>query len=263
MNGSDLWFDDDGWLHASELSWLTVHHRPTLRRWPDMHPIVRAQYGNQLHGTVTHYDALPSAERTVRGFTKLNRDGTPTKGASTHFVTSREEGHIYQLASIHHRTWHAGFKRKDGRIIEWPQFGGKMPLANGVHTTSPNHWCVGVDLSNWGHLTKRGGKYYSYANAIIPEEKVFFDEDGNPWEEYTEDGIDAYVELMAALTLELNIEKGMHYRHSDTSPTRKVDPGPAFDFHNIIDDVYDLVDYYTFCDFMDGDRVGENHESIC
>lgn len=257
MISTNVWFDNDGWLHSGENSWITVHHRPTKRKWTGMHPIIKSKYNDQLHGTVTHYDALPNAERTVRGFTNGK------KGASTHFVISRK-GVIYQLASIKDRTWHAGFKRDaDGKVVEWPETNGQMLLANGVYTESPNHWCVGIDLSNWGWLTASNGKYYSHAKTEVRIGDVFFDANGRPWEKYTEDAKEAYTELMVALTLELDIIEGMHYRHEDTSPTRKTDPGPALPFHSIIKHVYKLVESYALYDDYDFDRMGNNDDLIC
>ena len=255
MSDTLLYFDDDGWLQTTSDSWIKVEHRPTLRKWTGMHRVIERDFGDQLHGTVTHYDALPSAERTVAGFTRGK------KGASTHFVISRN-GDIYQLASIQDRTWHAAFKTQNGKPLEWVETGGRMPLANGQSTSSPNHWCVGVDFSNWGWLTEKNGKYYSHLETVVPEEDVFFDENGKPWERYTDEAQDAYIELLLALSLELDIIPGMHYRHSDTSPTRKTDPGPALNFHSLIEHVYKLVEFYQFYEGYDFDRMGEDNDEV-
>ena len=165
-------------------------------------------------------------------------------GTSTHFVIDRN-GDIYQLASISNRTWHAGFKRdKNGKVLEWLQHGGKMPLPNGVMTESPNQWFVGVDFSNWGWLTEKGGKYFAHDKRTeIPLSKVFFDSKKKPWEAYTKEAETSYVELMFALTWTLDLDSSMHLRHSDTSPTRKVDPGNALDFHRLLETVYGAVEH--------------------
>jgi N-acetyl-anhydromuramyl-L-alanine amidase AmpD len=236
-----LYFDDKGWLKATEDFPYKIIHRPTGRFNPGMHETIKARFKNRLQGTITHYDAMGSAASAARAMAPTPPDPKPG-GASTHFVIDRN-GDIHQLASICNRTWHAGFKRdKAGKVIEWAKEGGKMPLPNGVRTESPNQWFIGVDLSNWGWLTARGGKYYAHDKKTeIPLDRVYFDSDKKPWEAYTKDSRTSYVELMMAISWTLDISKDMHFRHSDTSPTRKVDPGKAFDFYDLLDIVYDDI----------------------
>ena len=78
------------------------------------------------------------------------------------------------------------------------------------------------------------------------------------WERYRKEATDSYVELLAALILELDLKKNMHYRHSDTSPTRKVDPGPAFDFTTYLNNAYHCVD--TLDRIFDLDNLDEENE---
>lgn len=224
----DLAFDN-GWLYRpfnNSPRVSTEHH--TERLWVGMHRYIHKHFDNKLQGTITHYDALPSAQRTVKGFCRNK------KGASTHFIISRD-GVIYQIASIYNRTWHAGF-RKD----EWPGTNGRFEMVNGHTTGNPNHWFVGIDLSNWGLLEKKGPRYYSWADVEIGVDSV--EKAGKRyWEKYTDEALISYAALQVALVNELSINREMHYRHSDTSPTRKIDPGDAFPFDSLLDDIYKEV----------------------
>lgn len=246
----DLWFSRDGWIqHEGTDFSVSLHDSP--RFWKGMHPNIEKNFNNQLHGTITHYDALHKAERTVKGFTRS------PKGASTHFVIGRK-GDLHQLISIKNRAWHAAFKHVDGKCVEWLEHGGRMPMANGHSTSNPNHWFVGIDFSNLGHLkVNTRGEYVSSIGTIVPPDLVFLDKTGKPWEKYTDEAINTYKQLMVALVLELDIIPGMNYRHSDTSPTRKVDPGPVLDFSNIINEIYELSKAYMEWDYTyDITRMG-------
>lgn len=246
----DLWFSRDGWIrHEGSDFKVSLHDSP--RFWEGMHPYIEKEFNNQLHGTITHYDALHKSSRTVKGFTKS------PKGASTHFVIGRK-GDLHQLISIKNRAWHAAFKHVNGECVEWREHGGRMPMANGHSTSNPNHWFVGIDLSNLGHLKFVDNHYVSSIGTKVPKELVFFDERGKPWEKYTEEAINTYKQLMVALVLELDMIPEMNYRHQDTSPSRKPDPGPALDFKKIIDEVYELSNAYMEWDYTyDLTRIGD------
>ncbi len=248
-----LVFDGDGWLEPN--SYLRVTKAPTQRFWSGMHPFIVEEFENQLQGTITHYDALYSAERAVRGFTRNK------KGPSTHFVIARD-GRLYQLVSIRDRAWHAALKKK-GRSLEWPGNNGKFPMANGRGTANPNQWFIGIDFSNLGYLTEKDGKFVSSIGTTVDKEKVFFDPDdqGKPWENYTDDALETYVELQTCLGLTLDLDEAMNYRHSDVSPTRKRDPGPALPFAALIDEAYADVKWYQEWDLISDDsRIGEDDE---
>lgn len=237
-----LYFDPEGWLKADDDFPYKIIYQPTKRFNVGMHETIKQRFGNRLQGTITHYDAMGSAQGAANAMAPKAKVDPKPGGASTHFVIDRN-GDIYQLSSIHTRTWHAGFKRdKNGKVVEWQEHGGKMPLPNGMKTESPNQWFVGVDLSNWGFLSLSKGKYFAHDKKTeIPIGKVHFDSNKKPWEAYTKDAKTSYVELMFALTWMLELSKDMHFRHSDTSPTRKVDPGNAFPFFELLDVVYDEV----------------------
>lgn len=236
-----LWFDDGGWLKDDD-PLIDVHHRPTHRVWKGMHSYIADNFGNQLQGTITHYTAMDSAESTVRAMTRKNR-----KGNSTHFIIGRD-GAIWQLASINDRTWHAGFKRdSSGAITEWG--GAGMMMANGHICRSPNQWFVGIDLANYGWLKKTTKGWSSHdKRRHWSKQNTFTGRIGSQpvyqWEPYTDEALESWSQLMMAIVLDLDIEKDMNYRHQDTSPTRKTDPGPAFPFHDLLDEVYEDVAYF-------------------
>jgi len=210
------------WVHVSDV---------TSRKWSGMHPVIKKDFNNKLQGTITHYDALGSGSRTVNGMC-----GTTKPGPSTHFIIDRN-GDIYQIASLIDRTWHAGF-----HTGEWPENNGKFMMANGHLASNPNHWFVGIDMSNWGFVNAipHSSTYKTWAGVTLGQDKVLHTK-GKHWEVYTPEALTSYKGLQVALTKALGIEKRMHYRHSDTSPTRKVDPGDAFPFHQLIDSVYEEI----------------------
>lgn len=250
-----LAFDDAGWLEPN--SYYNVTRAPSPRFWPGMHRYLQMNFDNRMQGTITHYDALYSAERAVRGFTR-NKKGP----SSTHFIIARN-GKLYQLVSIKDRAWHAALKKRDGKPIEWLDNGGKFPMANGRSTANPNQWFIGIDFSNLGHLTEKKGEYWSSIGTKVPVENVFFDPDNNskPWENYTEEALETYVELQTVLGLTLDLKEAMNYRHSDVSPTRKSDPGPALPFELLIDEAYEDVNWYRDWDLASDDsRMGSDGE---
>lgn len=246
-----LYFDDDGMVHST-LSSVKIYYVPTPRYWKGMHEWIANNFGNCLQGTITHYDALGSAKRTADGFSKK------TPGASTHFVIERD-GSIYQLCSINNRTWHAGFKmNKDGSPCEWLENDGWFHMPNGEKTKSPNQWFVGVDLSNFGWLKKVGKQFVTAYDSPIDQKRVGFDENGKPWEIYDDAQKLSYCGLIRALSLRNDMMQSMHIRHQDSSPTRKVDPGPLFPHKEMIDLVYHTLEESGD---LDSDRVGNETET--
>jgi len=235
-----LAFDEKGWLYDRGGFPHKIFHMPTTRKWTGMHEWIREHFDNRMQGTISHYDALGSALRTARGFTASD------KGASTHFIVDRN-GDIYQLASIHDRTWHAGFA--DG---EWAENDGYFEMPNGEKTKSPNQWFIGVDMSNWGWLKKDGKNFVSHCGVPVDKNNVFFDSKGKPWEKYQEVAMSSYQELILAISTTLHIKQNMHIRHQDSSPTRKTDTGPAFPHARLIQEVYDEISPAA----LDDDRQG-------
>jgi N-acetyl-anhydromuramyl-L-alanine amidase AmpD len=246
----NLSFDEDGWITGDEGEHgfpFQLAHAECKRFLKGMHPFINENFGGKLQGIITHYDALPNAERTVKGFCKTD------KGASTHFVIDRN-GDIFQLISLHNRAQHAAIKEG-----EWPTHQGRFPMANGRSTAAPNHWFVGVDLSNLGPLKKQGKDFVSHLGTLVKreaaEEITHGPQKGSWWEAYTDEQLQSYFSLMCAIVNTLGIDKAMNYRHSQVSPTRKQDPGPAFPFEQMIDLIYTtLARWDNYCISSDGER---------
>lgn len=247
-----LSFDEDGWLFSRDPTALNVIKVPTPNYWKGMHADIKANHGDKLNGLCTHYDALGSAKRTATGFSVKG-----ARSASTHGVIDRassigsEYADIYVLASIHDRTWHAGFDFEHGDV--------PYTLPNGIVTKSPNQWFVGWDMSNWGDLRpdaegnmcawpakNKTSKAYTYPvvrKADIDPSTVVH-KNGKNWEPYTVPALNSYRALVAALALETGMEREWHVRHSDLSPKRKMDPGPHFPFAELLDEVYSAIDEF-------------------
>jgi len=192
-----LELDEDFWpVCPSGL--IKIHRVETPNFWEGYHET----YG-PFSGTTTHYDALPSAERTARGFRDVWVTDPKTgkkkriRSASSHAVIARKSSDgkafadLYVLARWNVRTWHAGFNLSKGDKV--------FTLPNGIRCTNPNHHFLGLDLSNWGYLKKKGRKYYAWPKdwgIEVPSSKVLHS-DGRYWEIYTPEALMTYKAVMA------------------------------------------------------------------
>lgn len=243
-----LSFDERGWLVSDGNFPHKIIHKPTLRCWKGMHPWIKEHFGNRFQGTITHYDALGSAARTAAGFT------SSATGASTHFIVDRN-GDIYQLVSIHDRSWHAG--QNDN---EWAENDGNFIMPNGEKTKSPNQWFLGIDFSNWGYLLGKHSPFLTWAKTPFTGPVFFEPGSTRRWEAYTQEAVDSYADLQLALAVALELQQGMNIRHQDSAPKNKVDPGPALPFHEIIQEVYAQVAELNSI-HLDNNRAGDPHST--
>jgi N-acetyl-anhydromuramyl-L-alanine amidase AmpD len=259
-----LYFDDEGWL-CSRDECLKIVRVPTPNKWTGMHPDIAKNHGNKLWGLCTHYDALGSAERTAKGFSIKGGRSASTHGViDRHSSSGSSYADVYVLASIHDRTWHAGFDFEHGDV--------PYTLPNGIVTRSPNQWFIGWDMSNWGDLRQdadgnfcawppknKTSKAYTYpvvkkAN-VDPSTVVHVA--GKTWEPYTVEAMNSYMALVAALVLETGMTREWHVGHSDLSPKRKMDPGPHFPHAKLLDQVYEDIEHFRSGEFFDADRSGD------
>jgi len=160
---------------------------------------------------VIHYTAGGNAEGAISTF--LNA------GVSAHFVIGRD-GAVTQMVDTDVAAWHAG-------VSSWK---GRREL---------NQWSIGIELVNWGPLTKNDNKeYISWAKTVIPENEIFRGKHKNPkckyeyWQSYTEKQISALCRITSILHKHYGILEVVG--HEDVSPERKIDPGPAFLFWDCI-----------------------------
>ena len=133
--------------------------------------------------------------------------------ASSHFVVGRG-GEVCQISKTHKGTWHAG-KSKWGGLV------------------GMNRYSVGIEIVNAGYLKEVNGTFRTWYDAVIPESQVHF-VDGKPWHAYTDEQIAAVVELCGALKDAHSMGEEYIVRHSDIAPRRKVDPGKAFPFDQVV-----------------------------
>ena len=155
---------------------------------------------------VIHYTAAGPAAGSIEWLCDRSSN------ASAHVVIARS-GEITQLVPFDKKAWHAGRSSWNGK-------------------RNVNQFSVGIELANWGLLTKNDS-CKSWSGMHIPWKNVkMAAHKSDPgltrfWERYT--GAQLKLTLMLCRTLVA------HYHtitdvvgHDDVSPGRKLDPGPAF-----------------------------------
>ena len=159
---------------------------------------------NKLLYIVQHYTAGSSLEGAEKTLTDKNRK------ASAHFIIGRD-GKIVQLGLCNEILWHVGTSLYKGEL-------------------STNKFSIGIENVNWGLLTKKNNKYYSYTGTEIPEEEIYKDSKGHYFHTYTHAQLETNFELCKALCKEYKTIKEI-IGHSDCAMPRgrKVDPSEAFD----------------------------------
>jgi len=101
-----------------------------------------------------------------------------------------EDGTIVQCFSSKHWGWHLGIDNQDF-------------AKNGAKYVNLNKCSVGIEVCNWGYLTKKGDKFYNYAGGVIKAENVT--ELEKPfkgfkyWYKYSDDQIEALRQLVVYL----------------------------------------------------------------
>lgn len=171
---------------------------------------------------VIHYTAGPSLERAVNNFLD------PSYGASSHLVIG-ESGKIIQLASFKQITWHAG------KSFWKPAKGAGRFLG----LRSLNNYSLGIELVNAGPLTKaQDGKFFTWWGKEVPLADVVEVDPNAPgcfnrpyWQRFPEEQIWACQLAVQALMREYPVEEILG--HSNISPGRKQDPGPAFPLQHL------------------------------
>ena len=154
---------------------------------------------------VIHYTSGGSAEGSV------NTLCNPNRKVSAHLVIGRE-GSIFQLVEFDTIAWHAGKSSYQGR-------------------DSFNNFSIGIELDNAGKLNKTEAGYISwFGRNYQPDEviKAIHRNQNKPafWHRYSETQIDLVFEICEQLIKTYPIE--LIVGHEEISPSRKIDPGPAF-----------------------------------
>lgn len=163
---------------------------------------------------ILHYTAGYSGGSSVNWFL------SPASKASAHFVVDRD-GTVIQMVRLSDRAWHAG-----GASSRW-------------RGLPPNPRSIGIEIANLGPMKAdgRGGWIDVYGRAW--RGTPFLDTSGRAWEPYPEAQVAAVAQLVhqllqiAPILAQRDEQPGQQRRicgHQDVDPSRKTDPGPAWDW---------------------------------
>jgi len=114
---------------------------------------------------------------------------------SSHYLIGESPATIYRLVDEDRRAWHAGESEWQGR-------------------TWLNSSSIGIELVNQGYVDGPQGRL---------------------WYPYSEQQIDALIELLKDIMARHGLAPGAIVGHSDIAPQRKVDPGPLFPWKRLAD----------------------------
>lgn len=107
-----------------------------------------------------------------------------------------KDGELVQCFSSKYWAWHLGLKQSN------------MPPGS-ESSKILNSQAIAIEICNWGYLTERDGKFYSYANVEIPQHEVVTLRDKyrgyRYWHMYTPAQLATVKELLQYLTAEWNI----------------------------------------------------------
>jgi len=163
---------------------------------------------------VVHFTFGASARSSAEWF-----DDPSNPGSSAHLVIERE-GTVIQCVPFDTVAWHAGKS-------SWKGMDGL------------NHASIGIELANWGYLQKRASGWTSCTGVALPDPVLAVHRHGNPdgsgspigWEPFPEAQFQSLVEIVRQLVATYGIDEIVG--HDDIAPTRKWDPGPAFDMERL------------------------------
>jgi len=164
---------------------------------------------------VIHFTVSGNYDATLDYLVKPNKDS-----ASAHFLVGRatneselHPGSVVQLVDLDDVAHHAGSSFWDGQ--------------KGV-----NFFSVGIEINNLGPLTKRGagfrdnyGHIYCYATPDPTPRNGFW------WEPFSAFQYEQTAQLCVEATRAIPTITQI-VGHSDVSPKRKIDPGPAWDWNS-------------------------------
>lgn len=191
-------------------------------------PYTNGTFSSDPSVTVMHFTYGATARSSAEWF----RSSKNNRKASAHIVIGRD-GQIFQCVDFDTGANHAGKSRWRGRA-------------------GLNRWSFGIELANWGYLEKRGGSWTSYTGKTISDAVEAVHKNGNPngsitpigWEPYPDVQIEAAIGIVQALADRYGPQEIIG--HDDIAPTRKWDPGPAFDMsgfrERVSDDLSDNSD---------------------
>ncbi|MBF0445130.1 MAG: N-acetylmuramoyl-L-alanine amidase [Magnetococcales bacterium] len=161
------------------------------------------KYRSGLPDTIImHYTAGSSINGAVNHWRETN-------SASAHLVIGRD-GDIVQVVPFDTIAWHAG-------TSQWKDRKGL------------NNYSIGIEMVNVGYLTLEDGRFKDWTGRTIADDQVFDTAKVGShqyWQEYTKPQIQNAIDVCAVLKSALGCREILC--HSEISPGRKEDPGPAF-----------------------------------
>lgn len=171
-----------------------------------------------LRFLIMHYTAGASFDSTVARF----KD--PAAKVSAHFVIGRQ-GQLVQMVPLDRPAWHAGadsaWKGPDGTRYEHMNF-----------------YSLGIEIDNYGPLTKVGSRFRTWFGRDVSAEEVVEVDPLLPsssniryWHAFS--AIQLQLAIDVARTLVTGFDLDDIIGHSDVCPGRKQDPGPAFPIDRI------------------------------
>lgn len=110
-----------------------------------------------------HHTASSANPFGVMEYWQSNVDRIATAfiiGGKTPLNKRWKDGDILQCFQSAKWAWHLGLKASD--------------LVNGGRSSRDmNAKSVGIEICNWGYLTLRNGKFYTYAGSTVPDNEVY------------------------------------------------------------------------------------------
>lgn len=136
-------------------------------------------------------------------YTATSDDGgirtlTTQKVSSHYIITTNNSEPIYNLVDENERAWHAGVSSFDGR--------------ENINDTS-----IGIEITNIGVKDAPNTFYIPY----------------DYYQPFTDGEIKKVAKLLEILIKRYDISPTHILGHSDVAPTRKIDPGPKFPWHEL------------------------------
>ena len=169
---------------------------------------------------VVHWTASPARDYARKRGADSRRIRSWLSGergrSSTHFVSMRD-GYVLQGAPLTARTWHAG------------QSSWSLGESAGSGRGHVNSRSIGIDLENVGPLRSRDGALVdSYGGTYDGPAAARFG--GDLFEPFTRAQVEGVLAIVGGLIAAFPVlaDPRRWVGHSDVSPGRKADPGPAF-----------------------------------
>lgn len=160
----------------------------------------------EVTAIICHYTAGGSLSGTV---TWLQNPGSKV---SAHYVIGKD-GSVVQMVALDRAAWHAGTSMLAGK-------------------EGANHFSIGFEIVNWGKLTRREGKFYTYTGRVYQGPQPI-ESQGAYWEPYTDAQYEAVARLTTAILGKYPIRHITGHSDVATPKGRKIDPGPAFDWQRL------------------------------